>query len=87
LVDKKGHPKNMYEFAGEADIIVTCLSLNKETVRTSFYKSAPLLIYTQPPLRKTTKKYRRHEYDLITRFIAGIYVPVCLVHAFIMLII
>ncbi|KAF3341791.1 formate dehydrogenase [Carex littledalei] len=31
LVDKKGTPENMYEFAGEADIVVTCLSLNRET--------------------------------------------------------
>ncbi|KAJ4757095.1 D-3-phosphoglycerate dehydrogenase [Rhynchospora pubera] len=31
LVDKKGTPENMYEFAGEADIVVACLSLNKET--------------------------------------------------------
>ncbi|KAJ6848378.1 uncharacterized protein M6B38_274015 [Iris pallida] len=31
LVDKKGGPENMYEFAAEADIVVPCLSLNNET--------------------------------------------------------
>ncbi|XP_058090144.1 uncharacterized protein LOC131236753 isoform X2 [Magnolia sinica] len=31
LVDKKGGPENLYDFAGEADIVVTCLSLNNET--------------------------------------------------------
>ncbi|KAL6897319.1 hypothetical protein ACP4OV_007015 [Aristida adscensionis] len=32
LVDKKGGPEDMYEFAGEADIVITCLLLNNETV-------------------------------------------------------
>ncbi|RWW22640.1 hypothetical protein BHE74_00032945 [Ensete ventricosum] len=32
LVDKKGGPENLYEFAGEADIVVTCLALNAATV-------------------------------------------------------
>ncbi|KAJ0969407.1 hypothetical protein J5N97_022284 [Dioscorea zingiberensis] len=32
LVDEKGGPDNIYEFAGKADIVVTCLSLNNETV-------------------------------------------------------
>lgn len=32
LVDKKGGQENLYEFAGEADIVVTCLSLSAETV-------------------------------------------------------
>ncbi|XP_072964547.1 uncharacterized protein [Typha angustifolia] len=31
LVDKKGGPEDIYEFAAEADIIVTCLILNNET--------------------------------------------------------
>ncbi|XP_068648579.1 uncharacterized protein [Aristolochia californica] len=31
LIDKKGGPENMYDFAAEADIVVACLSLNKET--------------------------------------------------------
>uniref|UniRef100_A0A6V7QUZ5 D-isomer specific 2-hydroxyacid dehydrogenase NAD-binding domain-containing protein n=1 Tax=Ananas comosus var. bracteatus TaxID=296719 RepID=A0A6V7QUZ5_ANACO len=31
LIDKKGGPGNMYEFAAEADIVVTCLTLYKET--------------------------------------------------------
>ncbi|THU62877.1 hypothetical protein C4D60_Mb01t09780 [Musa balbisiana] len=31
LVDKKGGPENLYEFAGEADIVVTCLALNAAT--------------------------------------------------------
>ncbi|KAJ6848229.1 uncharacterized protein M6B38_273270 [Iris pallida] len=31
LVDKKGGPENMYEFAAEADIVVPCLSLNTDT--------------------------------------------------------
>ncbi|KAL5993318.1 hypothetical protein ACLOJK_014242 [Asimina triloba] len=31
LIDKKGGPENLYEFAGESDIVVTCLVLNKET--------------------------------------------------------
>ncbi|KAL6639084.1 hypothetical protein ACP70R_022814 [Stipagrostis hirtigluma subsp. patula] len=32
LVDKKGGPEDMYEFAGEADIVITCLLLTDETV-------------------------------------------------------
>ncbi|KAF8690633.1 hypothetical protein HU200_041004 [Digitaria exilis] len=32
MVDKKGGPENMYEFAGEADIVITCMALNNETV-------------------------------------------------------
>ncbi|XP_052160913.1 uncharacterized protein LOC127778368 [Oryza glaberrima] len=32
LVDKKGGPEDMYEFAGEADIVITCLLLTNETV-------------------------------------------------------
>ncbi|XP_020599280.1 uncharacterized protein LOC110038728 isoform X2 [Phalaenopsis equestris] len=32
LVDRKGGPHEIYEFAGEADIVVTCLTLNPETV-------------------------------------------------------
>lgn len=32
LIDKKGGPENMYEFASEADIVVTCLTLNTESV-------------------------------------------------------
>nr|AER41584.1 erythronate-4-phosphate+dehydrogenase+domain+containing+protein [Oryza brachyantha] len=32
LVDKKGGPEDMYELAGEADIVITCLLLTKETV-------------------------------------------------------
>eukprot|EP00268_Persea_americana_P047347 TRINITY_DN4928_c0_g1_i1.p1 TRINITY_DN4928_c0_g1~~TRINITY_DN4928_c0_g1_i1.p1 ORF type:complete len:388 (-),score=79.92 TRINITY_DN4928_c0_g1_i1:326-1489(-) len=31
LVDKKGGPENLFEFAREADIVVTCLALNPET--------------------------------------------------------
>ncbi|XP_074583404.1 uncharacterized protein LOC141839536 isoform X1 [Curcuma longa] len=31
LVDKKGGQENLYEFAGEADIVVTCLTLSAET--------------------------------------------------------
>ncbi|XP_052161541.1 uncharacterized protein LOC127778933 isoform X2 [Oryza glaberrima] len=32
LVDKKGGPEDMYEFTGEADIVITCLLLSNETV-------------------------------------------------------
>ncbi|EOY33522.1 D-isomer specific 2-hydroxyacid dehydrogenase family protein isoform 5 [Theobroma cacao] len=32
LVDKKGSHEDIYEFAHQADIVVCCLSLNKETV-------------------------------------------------------
>ncbi|XP_077231709.1 uncharacterized protein LOC143864776 isoform X1 [Tasmannia lanceolata] len=32
LVDMKGGPENLYDFAREADIVVTCLALNSETV-------------------------------------------------------
>lgn len=32
LVDKKGGPENLLDFAREADIVVTCLTLNHETV-------------------------------------------------------
>lgn len=32
LVDRKGSPQEIYEFAGEADIVVTCLTLYPETV-------------------------------------------------------
>ncbi|KAF8731707.1 hypothetical protein HU200_015637 [Digitaria exilis] len=32
MVDKKGGSENMYEFAGEADIVITCMALNNETV-------------------------------------------------------
>ncbi|ONK55643.1 uncharacterized protein A4U43_UnF610 [Asparagus officinalis] len=31
LIDKKGGPESIYEFAGEADIVVPCLQLNAET--------------------------------------------------------
>ncbi|XP_066168193.1 uncharacterized protein [Oryza sativa Japonica Group] len=31
LVDKKGGPEDMYEFTGEADIVITCLLLSNET--------------------------------------------------------
>ncbi|GJN12214.1 hypothetical protein PR202_ga30472 [Eleusine coracana subsp. coracana] len=31
LVDKTGGPKDMYELAGEADIVITSLLLTKET--------------------------------------------------------
>ncbi|CAL5066114.1 unnamed protein product [Urochloa decumbens] len=31
MVDKKGGPEDMYEFAGEADIVITCMALNNET--------------------------------------------------------
>lgn len=33
LVDEKGCHEDIYEFASKADIVVCCLSLNKETVR------------------------------------------------------
>ncbi|KAG0499022.1 hypothetical protein HPP92_003713 [Vanilla planifolia] len=32
LVDQKGLPQDIYEFAGEADIVVTCLTLYPKTV-------------------------------------------------------
>ncbi|XP_051192155.1 uncharacterized protein [Lolium perenne] len=32
LVDKKGGPEDMYEFAREADIVITCMTLNNESV-------------------------------------------------------
>ncbi|KAK9110050.1 hypothetical protein Sjap_018110 [Stephania japonica] len=32
LVDKKGGPEDLFDFASEADIVVCCLLLNKETV-------------------------------------------------------
>lgn len=32
LVDKKGGPEDIYELAGEADIVITCLLQNNETV-------------------------------------------------------
>ncbi|CAL5079592.1 unnamed protein product [Urochloa decumbens] len=32
MVDKKGGPEDMYEFAGEADIVITCMALNNETI-------------------------------------------------------
>jgi hypothetical protein len=32
LVDKKGGPEDMYELAGEADIVITCLLQTIETV-------------------------------------------------------
>ena len=35
LVDKKGGLEDMYEFAGEADIVITCMALTNETVSTS----------------------------------------------------
>jgi len=35
LVDKKGGPEDMYEFAREADIVITCMALTNETVSTS----------------------------------------------------
>ncbi|KAJ4968731.1 hypothetical protein NE237_015432 [Protea cynaroides] len=31
LVDKKGGPEDIFDFAGEADIVVACLALNTET--------------------------------------------------------
>ncbi|RZC54566.1 hypothetical protein C5167_013412 [Papaver somniferum] len=33
LVDKKGGPEDLYDFAQEADIVVTCLLMNSETVK------------------------------------------------------
>ncbi|KAJ1288810.1 hypothetical protein BS78_02G116600 [Paspalum vaginatum] len=33
LVDKKGGPEDIYELAGEADIVITCLLQTNETVR------------------------------------------------------
>lgn len=33
LIDKKGGPENMHEFASEADIVVTCLTLTTESVK------------------------------------------------------
>ena len=35
MVDKKGGPEDMYYFAGEANIVITCMALNNETVNTS----------------------------------------------------
>lgn len=35
MVDKKGGPEDMYDFAGEANIVITCMALNNETVNTS----------------------------------------------------
>lgn len=32
LVDKKGGPEDMYELAREADIVITCMTLNSESV-------------------------------------------------------
>ncbi|RLN29506.1 hypothetical protein C2845_PM05G20170 [Panicum miliaceum] len=32
LVDKKGGLEDMYEFAGEADIVITCMALTNETI-------------------------------------------------------
>ncbi|KAF7064911.1 hypothetical protein CFC21_071121 [Triticum aestivum] len=32
LVDKKGGPEDMYELAREADIVITCMTLNNESV-------------------------------------------------------
>ncbi|CAN6171613.1 unnamed protein product [Urochloa humidicola] len=32
IVDKKGGPEDMYEFAGEANVVITCMALNNETV-------------------------------------------------------
>ncbi|KAG2640844.1 hydroxypyruvate reductase-like [Panicum virgatum] len=31
MVDKKGGPEDMYDFAGEANIVITCMALNNET--------------------------------------------------------
>ncbi|PUZ68912.1 hypothetical protein GQ55_2G066900 [Panicum hallii var. hallii] len=31
IVDKKGGPEDMYDFAGEANIVITCMALNNET--------------------------------------------------------
>jgi hypothetical protein len=35
LVDKKGGPEDMYELAREADIVITCMTLNSESVNPS----------------------------------------------------
>lgn len=35
LVDKKGGPEDMYEFAGEANIVIACMTLTSETVNAS----------------------------------------------------
>jgi hypothetical protein len=35
LVDKKGGPEDMYELAREADIVITCMTLNNESVNPS----------------------------------------------------
>ncbi|XP_035820496.1 uncharacterized protein [Zea mays] len=32
LVDKKGGPEDMYEFAGEANIVIACMTLTSETI-------------------------------------------------------
>uniref|UniRef100_A0A453JGV6 D-isomer specific 2-hydroxyacid dehydrogenase NAD-binding domain-containing protein n=1 Tax=Aegilops tauschii subsp. strangulata TaxID=200361 RepID=A0A453JGV6_AEGTS len=32
LVDKKGGPEDMYELAREADTVITCMTLNNESV-------------------------------------------------------
>ncbi|XP_037422372.1 uncharacterized protein LOC119286997 isoform X3 [Triticum dicoccoides] len=32
LVDKKGGPEDMYELVREADIVITCMTLNNESV-------------------------------------------------------
>lgn len=46
LVDKKGGPENLLEFAREADIIVTCLALNPETVNSmSFIFCLSILLH------------------------------------------
>jgi hypothetical protein len=37
MVDKKGGAQDMYEFAGEADIVITCMTLNNETVGAFFF--------------------------------------------------
>jgi hypothetical protein len=44
LVDKKGGPEDMYELAGEADIVITCLLQTNETVNTSL-GPFPFLLY------------------------------------------
>ncbi|KAK1288822.1 hypothetical protein QJS10_CPB19g00079 [Acorus calamus] len=36
LVDKRGGPDDIYDFAGEADIVVICLALNHDTVHFMF---------------------------------------------------
>ena len=35
LVDKKGGPEDMYELVQEADIVITCMTLNNESVNSS----------------------------------------------------